>query len=458
MEDFYKPVELFSVELGRGLANDKEFMDNFFEEIEWRREDHFKTYGVVVPKIKTYVNTDLPDREYRICISGIAVDEFLLKKNSLLAILTGEETKQIDGLKTKEPTFHADALWISSTKQNEAEQAEYSIVLPHTILATHLFELIKQNQSLVITTKYVNNLLEDCKKENEYLINEYKEKFGLNNLSTLKQILQNLSKEKLNIRDIERILEIMCDSQKDLLKPDIPKLTEEVRLAIAPQTILSLCDEKKKIKVINFYINNTDIYNLPRAFLEKVKSILLESIKETNIIISPDSNRRDIQILVSKVIGFKNFKIFSLSEFTEAREINPNLVIKTVSKIEDPNPEIIDMNKSIDDSTFQKDKVIEQIKGSDVIITNENENIAVGLRYDKEKEEPKFLFANNNLDEIKKISSEYELVFTNACAPDLAKDLFDEYQKDQKSIPESSYKSISKIYANLHKKGLWHAS
>jgi len=452
MEDMYKPVELFSVELGRGLANDKEFMDKLYEKTEEMRDRHFKNYGIIVPKIKRYISEDLHPRGYRIAISETPFDEFILKKN-FLAIDTGDVKKTIRGKKIKEPAFHLDALWISPKREKIARQAGYRVASPHTVLAVHLFELIEQNQSLIITTKYVNNLLKILKKENEILFEGFKSEFGSSYINTLKKVLQNLAKENFNIRDIKTILETMCDADLD---HNIFSMTKRVRIAIAPQTIIPLCDENKKLNVIKFIPNNSDILNFKDEFLEKLAKLSPEQLKKTNIILIPDSLSQELRLDFEEMFSKKYFYIFSNSEINAAIKINPNINLEKIIIIGDSNSLKEVEENPICDEKLQREKVIEQIKNSDVIITNESENIAVGLHYDKELEESEILFADKNLDRIKEISSEYELIFIDACAPDLAKNLFNEYPQNHGVImEEKSSESVAKIYANLKKKGLW---
>ena len=57
------------------------------------------------------------------------------------------------GTKTTEPTFGLPALWISTSRKDEAKAKGYFIVSHEKLIRTLLFEEIKKNLTEVITTQ-----------------------------------------------------------------------------------------------------------------------------------------------------------------------------------------------------------------------------------------------------------------------------------------------------------------
>jgi len=134
-------------------------------------------------------------------------------------------SEPISGIETKEPAFGLPALWITQAQKEDAELAGYTVVDPSSVLATHLTEIIKGYADEILTRQDVQRLIENIKESNKAVVEEL-----IPNVLTLgevQKVLQNLLRERVSIRDLPSILEILSDVGH--LTKDLDVLTEQAR-------------------------------------------------------------------------------------------------------------------------------------------------------------------------------------------------------------------------------------
>ena len=156
----YRQIDLFTLELGSALCQEAS-LNSILKTITSIREDIFEQYGVVIPSVRVKDNKSLSPFEYVIKISGLETARYELKKDSLLILDLGNVTSKMRGTKTKDPTYGLPAIWISSARKEEAKEKGYFIVTQEKLIRTLLFEEIKKNLAEVITSQYVEDLLNE---------------------------------------------------------------------------------------------------------------------------------------------------------------------------------------------------------------------------------------------------------------------------------------------------------
>lgn len=181
--------------------------------------------GFVMPPVRIRDNMQLPPTHYRIRIRGADVARAETRPSQLLAMDPGIATGRLQGEATKEPAFGLDAWWITSDMRMRAESMNYTVVDATSVLTTHLTEVVKAHASELLTREEVNNLIEGVKERAPKLVEEALG--GPVKLADLQHVLQNLLRERVPIRDMETILEVLADWGGKT--KDVDVLTEYVR-------------------------------------------------------------------------------------------------------------------------------------------------------------------------------------------------------------------------------------
>ena len=169
----------------------------------------------------------------------------------------------IEGIKTKEPTFGLDALWIDKEKAEEAELRGYTVVDPTTILVTHLLEIIKNKSYELVGRQEVKSIVDSMKERYSAVVEELIP--DLMTIGEVQAVLQNLLKEKVAIKDRVTIFETLADHARNT--KDIELLTEYVRMAMSRSICSELTDENNSIVVATLSpeVENIVCTNLQRS-------------------------------------------------------------------------------------------------------------------------------------------------------------------------------------------------
>jgi flagellar biosynthesis protein FlhA len=172
----------------------------------------------------------LQPEEYLFSIKGSEIGRFTVHVDKLLAMAPeGVDTNIIKGIKTKEPAFNLDAVWINPNDKNRAEALGFTIVDIATVISTHLTELIRKNSYKLIGRQEITKLLDVFSKNNSKLVEEVVP--GLLSLGELVTVMKNLLYEQVPVKDLQSILETLADNVHKTKNIDI--LTEFVRQNLA---------------------------------------------------------------------------------------------------------------------------------------------------------------------------------------------------------------------------------
>ncbi|MDD2446128.1 MAG: flagellar biosynthesis protein FlhA [Tissierellia bacterium] len=244
-------VEPISVEIGYGLISlvDEGKDDNLVNQITAIRRQCAQEMGIVASPIRIRDNLQLEPNEYMIKIKGNRVAGGMLYVNKLLVLDPGSNDFKIEGIKTKEPAFGIDALWIDDSKKDEAELHGYTIVDPVTVFVTHLKEEIKTNSPELLGRQEVKKLLEGIKDNYDVVIDELIP--DILTLGEVQKVLQNLLKERVPIYDLVTILESLADNGAVI--KDLELLTENVRHALKRTIVKSYLNTEGKLEVITIH-------------------------------------------------------------------------------------------------------------------------------------------------------------------------------------------------------------
>ena len=185
--------------------------------------------GLVVPTIRIRDNIQIKPNAYIIKLKGIEIARGELMLDHYLAMNSGTVFEEVPGIETTEPAFGLPALWISENEREQAELNGYTVVDAVSVLATHLTEIIKQHAAEILGRQETQNLLDNLHKTNGALVDEVVP--NLLSVGEVQKVLANLLHERISIRDMSTILEVLADYGAATKDTDI--LTEYVRHAMA---------------------------------------------------------------------------------------------------------------------------------------------------------------------------------------------------------------------------------
>jgi flagellar biosynthesis protein FlhA len=238
------PIEVF---VGTHWAQEASLPSGpLMERISVFRQQHALDYGVVLPRVRFRDAARLSPFQYEIHIDGVLVGRGEARADRLLAIHPNGDMKAVPGEPTKDPTYGLPALWIEPRHRETAAAARYTLVDAHTVLLTHLTEVLRKESATLLTRSEVEKLLERVRKSQPSLLEELLP--TVLSVSDVQRVLQGLLKEKVSIRHLEAILETLADAGRQTKDPAL--LVERVRQRLGPAICQQLVGEGAVLQVL----------------------------------------------------------------------------------------------------------------------------------------------------------------------------------------------------------------
>ena len=238
--------------------------------------------GLVVPTIRIRDNIQIKPNAYIIKLKGIEIAKGELMLDHYLAMNSGTVFEEVPGIETTEPAFGLPALWIPENEREQAELNGYTVVDAVSVLATHLTEVIKQHADEILGRQETQNLIDNLKKSNQALVDEVVP--DLLTVGEIQKVLANLLRERISIRDMETILEVLSDYARATKDTEI--LTEYVRHAMARQ-----------ITQQNVQNGTLPCITLDPALENRIAGAVQHTDHGSYVSIDPDSMQKLIQAL-----------------------------------------------------------------------------------------------------------------------------------------------------------------
>ena len=259
---FIDPLE---IEVGYGLISlvDREQGGELLDRVRSIRRQFALEMGLVIPPIHIRDNLQLNASEYQVILKGVKVASAELMVNHYLAMDSGDATRKIEGIETKEPVFGLSAFWIPDSKKEEAKLAGYTVVDNVTIMSTHLSEILRNHASELLGRQEIQNLLDNLSKSYPKVVEELVP--NLLSLGNVQKVLQNLLDEQISVRDLLTIVETLADYAPVTKDPEL--LTEYVR-------------HKLSRSIISPYIGKDGILKLI-TMGQDIEDVLLKGIQKT---------------------------------------------------------------------------------------------------------------------------------------------------------------------------------
>ncbi len=204
---------------------------DFLDRVAMIRRQTASDLGIIVPPVRVLDNLQLDPNVYRIKLKGVEIDRFEIMPDHVLAMESGMTTEEIEGIETVEPAFGTPAIWIEEDMKEEAEMANYTIVDPPSVMATHLTEVIKDNAHELLGRQEVQELIDNFEEDYPAVVDELLP--DLLTLGEIQKVLQNLLWEGIPINNLLTIIETLADYAPRT--KDTQLLTEYVRQNLSRQ-------------------------------------------------------------------------------------------------------------------------------------------------------------------------------------------------------------------------------
>lgn len=225
-------VEMIEIEVGYRLVPllNIEQGGDLLERIAQIRRQTALDLGIVLPSIRVRDNLQLSPNNYQIKLKGVALESGeVYPERSLAMNASGIADEHLNGINAIEPAFGLPAIWIEEKDKDYAETYGYTVVSPSAVISTHLTEIIKKNAAEILSRADVQQLVDNLKKEvNEDYVSDLMKDLTA---GEVQQVMQNLLRERVPVRDLKTILETLSLQIKNNKAPDY--LTEQTRQALA---------------------------------------------------------------------------------------------------------------------------------------------------------------------------------------------------------------------------------
>jgi flagellar biosynthesis protein FlhA len=283
------PLDLVELEVGYGLINvvESEQSGDLLERIVSIRKQFALDMGLIVPSIHIRDNLQLEPGEYRVLIKGNRVGGGILRPDYLLAMDPGNTSGKVEGIRTKEPAFGLDAIWITKGQREEAELAGYTVVDLPTVMATHLTELVRTHAHELLGRQEAQSLIDNFKKAYPKVVEDLiPDPLPLGGVV---KVLQNLLREQVSIRDLLTIFETLADEAHRTKDPEV--LTESVRKALARGISSKFRDESGRVSVMS----------LDPSLEELIANSLLQTEQGVQLVMDPRTAHNMIEGIASSI-------------------------------------------------------------------------------------------------------------------------------------------------------------
>lgn len=223
-------VDTLAVEVGLGLVKLVEGGTNspLLRRIAAIRRQMVTELGFILPPIRVTDNLSLRAPQYLILLKGAEIARFELPPGHDLAIPGPRTSVRLEGIPTREPAFGMAAVWIPTTRGEEARAAGYTVVDAVSVLGTHLSELVRRCAHELFSRQDAKKLLDRVVEDNPKAVEDLVPK--LLPLATVQKVLQNMLRERVSIRDAASIVEALGEAAALTKNPVV--LTEFVRQSL----------------------------------------------------------------------------------------------------------------------------------------------------------------------------------------------------------------------------------
>jgi flagellar biosynthesis protein FlhA len=226
-------VDTLELEIGYGVIPlvDPKQNGTLLEKITSMRKKLASELGIIIPPIRIRDNISLKPNNYVIKIKGADMASGEVMNDRLMAMNPGGVTDKISGYETIEPAFGLSATWITQADKERAQVSGYTVVDASTVIITHITEIIRKFAEELLGRQEVKMLIDNVKEKYPTVVEELIPE--LMTIGDVQKVLAQLLSERIPIRNLVTILEILADNAR--VSKNIDSLTSNCRQGIARQ-------------------------------------------------------------------------------------------------------------------------------------------------------------------------------------------------------------------------------
>lgn len=245
--DDVMPVDIIGLEVGYRLIPlvDQSQGGELLNRIKGVRKKLSMELGFLIPSVHIRDNLELLPNQYRLTLMGVTVAEAEVFTDKELAINPGQVFGELDGVKTQDPAFGLEAIWVDKSQKDKAQTLGYTVVDAGTVIATHLNQVMQKHSDEMLGHEDIQQLLDNLAKKSPKLVEELVP--NTVSLNVLRKVLQNLLKERVSIRDFRSIAEALTGFGPS---QDPDALTAVARRALARQIVQSIIGSSDELPVL----------------------------------------------------------------------------------------------------------------------------------------------------------------------------------------------------------------
>ncbi len=218
--------------------------------------------GLVLPRIRVRDNLRLDKDEFCLRMYGKEVVRGRLVMTRVLAVASTSLVPPVSGVPARGLVSHLPAWWIDAAQQGPAMAQGYRILPPADALLEALHGSLTRHADELLTRDAVSALLEAARRTVPTVVDELVP--GILRLATLQQVLRQLVRERVSIRQLPRILEALCDQGGKVADP--LQLTELIRIQLSGIITSTFCDREWQLRAARLSAD------LEQTLLEAVQS------------------------------------------------------------------------------------------------------------------------------------------------------------------------------------------
>lgn len=222
-------VEPLELVLGIGLLRlTRDESNGLLGRLAQMRREIAEELGLIVPGVRIRDDLALPRNAYRIRLRGVEIAHGTAYPDGLLALETARTTGQIPGIELPSHAAMPTAKWIEQSQEDTARELGYRVVEPSTAIAIRFGEILREHAAELLTRQHVHELIDRQKSRSPRTIEELVP--GVLSPGQIHQVLKHLLRERVPIRDLETILQVMSDGVARSVSAS--ELAETVRVAL----------------------------------------------------------------------------------------------------------------------------------------------------------------------------------------------------------------------------------
>jgi flagellar biosynthesis protein FlhA len=200
--------------------------------------------GVVLPPVRIRDDIRLPARGFAIRVRDRVVARGELHADRALAVGLPAALSRLEGLDTVDPVSGLPARWLAPGSRPVTDGA--IVVDPIAVVTSKLASVAREHSAALLGRQEVQNLIDHVRKQHPAAVKGVVPEIA--SLGLVQRVLSHLVRERVSVRDIVAILEVIADEAERT--KDASAIGEAARKRLAPAICASIADERGHIAAV----------------------------------------------------------------------------------------------------------------------------------------------------------------------------------------------------------------